>query len=554
VSEIRRWFSGWFDRVSVRNLADSQRSYVISLVLFAFSAWPLTLTEVPPLQDLPNHLAAVSIIDRLSSYPEFVFNGFAKTNSALFVWLACFGKFVGYHTAARGFAWVVLAANALVWPRFVLSLTGDRRQMLVATFFIWPMIHPWFVSMGMLDFALSVPLSLAMLMALAKHARSPSPVTAVVVIALGIATWFAHVFALLVVHALVLIEAFAGGPSQSWSGRARRLAVMAWPLSPLTALVMVSVREHFRGADGPILGMLHHSSSAPPWELAYNFWAEWFWGFTKLSMTSVVPCVLLVVLALWRRACERGNEDGRRESPMFFSSAALCALVLLFCFTPYRLTNWYHVNSRFIPYVCAALLLRLPRRLPRFVAPILTASAMCYWLGMGVDYVRLDRDRLNFVAAAQDVPEGARLLPLIFNHKGRSENTRSLLHAWGFYVEQKHTSAPLLFAHSKSFPVTYASEPPLRFHALVLENFAASMASAERFCQVQRPFTDACEREFRVRWAEFWKEATPRFDYVLMWEPSPEALELVPEDFRVAKRDGGLVLLSRQSDAAEAMR
>jgi hypothetical protein len=30
----------------------------------------------------------------------------------------------------------------------------------------------------------------------------------------------------------------------------------------------------------------------------------------------------------------------------------------------------------------------------------------------------------------------------------QSDNTRSLLHDWGYYVTEKHTSAPLLFAHS----------------------------------------------------------------------------------------------------------
>ena len=47
---------------------------------------------------------------------------------------------------------------------------------------------------------------------------------------------------------------------------------------------------------------------------------------------------------------------------------------------------------------------------------------------------------------------GAKLLPLLFRRQLTSENTRSLLHAWGFYVMEKQTSAPLLFAHSRSLP------------------------------------------------------------------------------------------------------
>ena len=38
-------------------------------------------------------------------------------------------------------------------------------RMLVASLFAWPMVHNWFVSMGMLDFAIALPLSLALLLA-----------------------------------------------------------------------------------------------------------------------------------------------------------------------------------------------------------------------------------------------------------------------------------------------------------------------------------------------------------------------------------------------------
>ena len=70
------------------------------------------------------------------------------------------------------------------------------------------------------------------------------------------------------------------------------------------------------------------------------------------------------------------------------------------------------------------------------------------------------------------VPEGATLLPLVFRSKGTSENTRSLLHAWGYYVVEKQTSAPLLFAHSRSFALMYREPPDTQFNHLVLESFA----------------------------------------------------------------------------------
>ena len=522
--------------------SDRHLALLVSAALFVVGAWPLALTEVPPYQDLPNHLAAVTVIENPGRYPEFVFNGFLKTNAALFAWLVVVGKVVGTKLAARLFALMVLAANAIVLPRFVLAITGSRKRMLVASLFVWPMVHNWFVSMGMLDFALSVPLSLGLLLAIDRQRRSPTLLNAVVVTGLGAATWYAHVFPLLVVHMLVFIEAMR---APSWKERATAFRAMALPLLPVTALVGISLVEHLRDNVGPISALVHEHNIIPPWELAYNMWAEWFWGFTKLSITSVVPCLLLAYFGF----------VGRKQSPRFFSTAATIALVVLFCLAPYRITNWYHVNSRLIPYIWVALLLRLPDHLPRRLMAVLGVSAVLYSAGMGADFLRLERDRQRFTAGISAVPEGATLLPLVFRHKGVSDNTRTLMHAWGFYVTDKYTSAPLLFAHSRSFPVTHAAPPPVRFHELVLTNFAATMITSASFCSdTTRVLTTDCKSEYRARWAEFWHDATPLYDHLLLWEPSQEALDLVPPEYGVTFRQDGLVILERGANAPAAQR
>jgi hypothetical protein len=307
----------------------------------------------------------------------------------------------------------------------------------------------------------------------------------------------------------------------------------------------MSLIEHMRDNVSSVSAIVQRGNMVPPWELAYNLWAEWFWGFTKLSITSIVPCLLLAFYGLGSR---------RRESPTFFSPLAIVVLGLLFCLAPYRITNWYHVNSRLIPYLWVALLLRVPDQLPKRVMALLGISAALYSAGMGADFLRLDKDRERFAAGISSVPEGAKLLPLVFRHKGASDNTRSLLHAWGFYVTEKHTSAPLLFAHSRSFPVRYSTPPPVRFNDLVLENFAATMISSSTFCEQARVVADDCRAEYRVRWAEFWRDATPLYDHVLLWQPSEEALALVPPDFSISFRQDGVVIMQRGGSAPSAQR
>ena len=521
-------------RSGIAKLTDAQLALVVSAALFVLCAWPLALTEVPPYQDLPNHLAAVVVMENPSRYPEFAFNGFFKTNAALFAWLYVFGKFTTLETGARLFSLLVLAANAYVLPRFVLALGGSRNRMLVASLFMWPMIHNWFVSTGMLDFALAIPLSLGMLIAVDRQRRSPTLGNGIAIAVLGALTWYAHVFPLLAVHLLLLIEAVV-----RWkhADRLVKRAVLL-PLAPVTTLVAASLYGQLTDKIGPMSGGVDYQTMLPVWDLAYNMWAEWFYGFSKLSLTSIVPCVALAWIGVARR----------KESAPFFSPYAFLALGLLYGFTPYIVTNWFHVNSRLIPFIWIGLLLRVPERLPRALAGVLGISAALYSAGMGTDFVRLERDRREFIAGIPSVPDGARLLPLLFNHKATSDNTRNVLHLWGYYVIAKHTAAPLLFAHSHSFPVIYTAPPPPRFNHLVLESFAYNARDPETVCKrlfEGNVIVNDCDAAFRSLWGGFWDEATPRYDYLLVWDGTPSGRAVIPPAYVPVFEQGRLAIYQR---------
>jgi hypothetical protein len=267
-------------------------------------------------------------------------------------------------------------------------------------------------------------------------------------------------------------------------------------------------------------------------------WAEWFWAYSKLEVTSIVPCLGLVWVAIARR----------NESPPFFSPLAVVALTVLYCFAPYIVTNWFHVNSRLIPYVWIGLLLRVPETLPRKAVAVLGVSAVLYSAGLGADFVRLERVRREFTAGIPVVPEGARLLPLLFRAKSVSENTRDVLHYWGYYVTEKHTAAPLLFAHSYSFPVMYSKPPSRRFNHLGLEGFATSTPDPSELCRrlfLGNVVVNDCEATFRATWRDFWNEATPLYDHVLVWDGTPEARALIPPVYTQVFEQGRLAIYAR---------
>jgi hypothetical protein len=351
----------------------------------------------------------------------------------------------------------------------------------------------------------------------------------------------------MVAHLLVAIHVVT---RRTWGERFVVFRRMVLPILPASALMLWSLGIHVTEPHGAMSGFVSLGKAVPFWENGYNLWAEWFWGFTKLSISSVVPCIVLGVLALhaiWNR---------HPGSP-FFSPWALLALAVLYFFLPYTTTNWFHVNSRIIPFLWVAALVRVPEKLPRKMLTLLGVSAALYSLGMGADFVRLDADRAKFTAGMNSVPERSRLLPLVFRHKMTSENTRSLLHAWGFYASAKDTSMPLLFAHSRSFPVMYADPPEPRFNHLLLEAFSANMSTPAFMCDELRSHgivVDDCRAEWNQRWGEFWKAALPKYDHVLMWEASADAKAMVPPEYRVKLEQGHLTIYERVSSPGAAAR
>ena len=221
-------------------LTDAELAAILGAFLFALAAWPIPLLDVPPYQDLAGHMATATIISNPELYPEFVFNGFLKTNATLIVWLVFVGKVVGAKWAAKSFVLLTLAANAFVFPRFVLQLT-DRRRMLVASVFLLPMIHNWWVSMGMLNFALSIPLALELLVRLDRQRASPTVLRGVGIVLLSLLTWLTHSIPLLIVCFLVAVHVVL---RPTWRERwvdARSLAV---PLIPAFALVAFVTRNN----------------------------------------------------------------------------------------------------------------------------------------------------------------------------------------------------------------------------------------------------------------------------------------------------------------------
>lgn len=520
----------WLER-----LDDDKLALLVSGALFVLCAWPLALTEVPPYQDLANHLAASAIAERPQEYPEVVFNGFLKTNAALYLWDHVVGALVGKLAAARLFAAIVLAANALVFPR-VLLVFGDRKKLVVGSFFLAPMVHHWCICLGLLDFALGLPIALLVLVLLEKQRRMPAAARAVLIAVTSVAAWYAHIIPLLMLHLLLFIELVVTARRSRTEAKAlfTRALVFVLPGSMLAAFSIVGQLT----TPAPVKMRLVENVFLAPWDLAYNLWAEWFYAFTWLSISTLVPCIALAVLAFRRRA----------ERIPFFEPPAFLTFAALYMFVPYIASYWAYANTRIAAFLWMAALVRVPRELPRWALATLGVCTVAYSVSLGVDYVRLEHDRQEFIAGIPYVREHAKLLPLVLTANGTSQNTRNMTHLWGYYVLAKQTSAPLVFASSRLYGVTYRELAHPQLQHVDLGVFSVRMRDKRAICKLVEPAgvrVGDCEETWRDIWREFWRLMEPRFDHVLLWDPTPDVEALVPSSFKVVFRQGKLVILAK---------
>jgi hypothetical protein len=516
---------------ALAGLTDARLVLLVAAVLFALAAWPLLLVPLPPFQDLPNHVATAHIVAHPDLYPQFAFNGLFKSNCLLTLWFCLLGGH-GLFGAARAFTALVLAGNALALPMFVLHFAG-RRAVPVATLFVWPLVHSFSVSMGFLNFTFAFALSLILLTVLDRQRERPTPAGGLGIAVLSSAVWYAHPFPLAVVGALVVLHV---ATRPTWRERIGAGVTLLLPLVPSGLLSLVSAQQHLIKAE--------NSSAAAatfrylnPWEIFSHLWRDVSGAFTWLGSTTIVPALMFPYFA-WPQ---------RRAPRPFLSTAALAILIVAYVGLPEMLSNWNYLNTRLVPFIWAGLALRLPITLPRSAAIGLAACALTFSAAQGVDYVRLDRDRAEFTAGIEAVPEGATLLPLLFKHGKTSYFTASLSHAWGYYTVAKDTSAPLIFGVERSYPITYRDFPPRKLIPPAFDQFAFRYGTPAGVCRAlsQAPVDAACTAAWRELWAGFWQEATPRFSHLLTWAMPPEARPMIPLAYHRVFAAGELEIYAR---------
>jgi hypothetical protein len=529
----------------VEGLKDRQLATFIGGVLALVGAWPLFFLRLAPYQDLPDHLATVCVLLNPERYPEFVSNGWLKANSALVSLLYLLAKGVGVLGAGRIVPVLVVSATAFALPHFVLAFT-DRRRLVVASFFMAPMVHHWWTLMGMLNFSLGFALGLILLTVLARQAEAPTVRRGVLITAIAGLLWFTHGMSLLFVGLIAGIEMIV----RAWDERGERFAglraqlltarAVLLPLAPMGLLTLGTILHHRQ------FGHVDVVKYEPSIQALYNLWAHWSFGLSPFSAAGIVNALALVFFAA---------KAATARIPMF-SNWTLAALASFYFFLPLTVPGVGFLCERALPFLWAWALVRIPARLPRWTSRLLLASSAAWSIGLGIDLFRSGSDLDDFVAATPQVPAGARFLALNFEPHASATNTWALIHASGMYTVLSGAHPLDLWADSTSMPIMHARAPATFVEDPVrIREFQGVVHDPRRYCEAleQTGFSDVdCKARFTDAWHEFWNEASPRYDYVLMWGAPPEIRPTMPAEYAPRMIRGPLELYSRFGGAEVA--
>jgi len=505
------------------------------LILWLLAVWPLFVVKQLPHEDLPGHVAAAYVTDHPAAYPEYIAAHGLRTNSAFLEWLHVASPSLGYMGSARIFVIAVLAITAMGYA-FLFRVVGGRRRMWLASAFAIPLIQHWFVVMGMLNFSLSFGICLWILGLLVMQRQTWSGVRSAWIAALCAVAWIAHTFPLLVLGAIALGDlVYARLRDPDALGAAWRAAISLVPAGVIIGVGFM-LAPAVEGTGAHLIGLEKTEWLGVP-QLLWMGLRNYVLGASYWGVASLLPALVLL-LAVFLRGQVRTT---------LFSTVAVLLLIAGYALLPsFMFPIWGYFNTRFVPFLWLALLVRVPGTLPRRWVVLVVVAGIAGTAGNGYALLRMDADVTEFCSGIPFVEKGSRLLPLLFSVKSRGDNIEPVLHAWGHYAIERETSADLLWASRGVDAVQYRTLPPPRFHHDVIQDFPRSMVSAAHWCETLlrevRTVPDDCDRAWAEAWDSYLNDAEKRYTHVLVWDAPAPALELIARHFPIVHRQGRLAI------------
>lgn len=441
-------------------------------VLTVWAAVPLWLVRHPPIEDLPQHLAAIRVLHSIGD-PAFGLSQTFELTLSRTQYLAYYlcADLLAYPLGVRVANLVLVSASVIGTPwamRWLLRTLGrDERHAL----FVLPLTYNAHLILGFFNFLAAIPLALVGL-ALAVQLREKfSTRRAVALAAAVLLTFYTHVvpFAFLGLGA-ALLGLGRDGPravARRWAPLVPgALAALAWsrisPAGQATATAAL-------GADGG--GPVPQFASAADALRDIPSWlTDVLQGQRDEQLLVGTVTLLLVAFALGAGAQKTDRTPSPRElllGSLVRRVAWLAPLAgVLYFVTPASYDWIWPISARFPLLALVLLVPALPRLAGARALGVFTGVALVAALSfqdVSRAFVAFERDEVGELDdAIAAIPPGKRVAGLVWDRWSTNVKFAPFLHAVAYYQAEKGGAVMFTFADFPQSPFRFREEdrPP----------------------------------------------------------------------------------------------
>lgn len=444
--------------------------FIVSLIVL--SLLPIWLVKFPPLQDYPNHLLRAKVIydynNPLFDYNKhFIIQYSFLPNLISDIIIPFLAHFVPIVLAGK----IFLSIYVILLPLSIFYfLNAIDKEKAILGFFGFPLIYNGFFNMGFINFCFSIPVFFFALGYWWRNRKNFNFIKIMTFSLLVLIVYFSHIFTygilLVSIFFLFLIEIFHSGQNRGDIKKCILLLIVA--LLPSFICFFSYFLEISKGNNN----FLRDVSFYPLIEKLKLFKCLFF-SSSNIKRDFAFFSFSFFLLLLFLKSFYKSKKD------IFFS--LFIFLFIIFLLLPVGVRNFYHIDSRLIPFlvfIFLACIYPVYKKLCWIsIGGIIVLSFL--WTGVVLrDYLKIDKDLFNhYFAVIKAIPPQKTLFPI--QAKG-SEVMNPYLEFCAYYHIFKGGVSPYLPCYLHITPMKYkkilpAPEPFFvlrsKLHKVNLKNF-----------------------------------------------------------------------------------